>query len=274
MNLYWVYDLPNWIFGTLTIGAFVAFAMVGYGISSRLMLRLFGKHPHNDVVSFYLATVGVFYGITLGLIAVGTYETFSDVDKSVSEEAASTAAIYRDVSSYPDPVRQELRSKVESYVHYVIDEEWPMQRQGIVSSAGGAEIDKLQKALDEFNPTNQREAVVHAEALRQFNRLVELRGQRQQSVTSGLPATMYAVIIIGAVLNMMVSWLFVVENRKLHGILNVLMAALLGLLVFLIAAMDNPFRGEFSVGPDAFENVRDHLMVPQRPEPVSSSHSR
>jgi hypothetical protein len=24
MNMYWVYDLPNWLFGTLTISAFLA----------------------------------------------------------------------------------------------------------------------------------------------------------------------------------------------------------------------------------------------------------
>jgi hypothetical protein len=38
-----------------------------------------------------------------------------------------------------------------------------------------------------------------------------------------------------------------------------LFASLLGLLVFLTAAMDNPFRGEFSVSPDAFQIVFDNM---------------
>jgi hypothetical protein len=46
--------------------------------------------------------------------------------------------------------------------------------------------------------------------------------------------------------------------------LTALMASLLGLLVFLIVAMDHPFRGTFSVGPDAFVIVRDQLMGPAR----------
>jgi hypothetical protein len=34
----------------------------------------------------------------------------------------------------------------------------------------------------------------------------------------------------------------------------------IGLLVFLTAAMDNPFRGEFSISPDAFQDTYDHVM--------------
>ena len=33
-------------------------------------------------------------------------------------------------------------------------------------------------------------------------------------------------------------------------------------MIFLIAAMDNPFRGEVSVGPDPFESVYQSLMKP------------
>ena len=274
MDFYWVYDLPNWLFATLTIAAFVSFSMIGLLVIRPLILRIFGRHPHNDIVSFFLSTAGVFYGITLGLVAVGTYTTYSDVETGVSKEAASVAAIYRDVSSYPEPARGRLRREVEDFTRFVIDEEWPKQRQGIIAPEGAERIKRLQETLDAFNPSTEREKIVHAETLYQFNRLIELNVLRQQSVKNGLPTTMYMVIIIGALLNIIVSWLFIVENFKLHGVLNMLMAALLGLLVFLIAAMDNPFRGEFSVGPDAFKFVRDQLMKVETSEPsiVKSRH--
>lgn len=266
MNFYWIYDLPNWLFATLTISIFVAFSTIGLWISRRLVLRWFGGHSHNDVVSYYLSTAGVFYGITLGLIAVGTFTTFSEIDRGVSKEAALIAALYRNVSTYPEPARGELRRMVEDYTRFVIDEEWPQQRRGIVPLEGAARVTRLQQTLGAFNPAAEREKIIHAEALNEFGRLMEERRLRLQSVRSGLPVTMYMVVIIGALLNIMVSWLFVVENFRLHVMLNMLMAALLGLLVYLIAVMDNPFRGEFSVGPDAFEFVRDQLMTPDSQE--------
>jgi hypothetical protein len=37
-------------------------------------------------------------------------------------------------------------------------------------------------------------------------------------------------------------------------------SALVGLLIFLTGAMDNPFRGEISVGPASFESVYQQVM--------------
>lgn len=260
MNFYWVYDLPNWLFATLTIAIFVSFSMLGLWICRRFSMRIFGRHPHNDIVSFYLSTAGVFYGITLGLIAVGTYTTFSTVDDSVSREAASVAALYRDVSSFPEPARGQLRRELEEYVSFVIEKEWPLQKQGLITAGSAKHISHLQETLNAFNPSTEREKILDAEAFRQFNHLVSVRYVRLQSVKGGLPLTMYMVIIFGAALNIVISWLLVVDDFRLHGVLNALMAALLGLLVYLIAAMDNPFRGEYSVSPEAFEMVRDRLM--------------
>jgi nitrate reductase gamma subunit len=73
ITLYWVYDIPNWLFAFLCIGVFVAFGLLGLTLTRRFVRRVHREdHSHNDVVGFYLAAVTVFYGITLGLVAVGT----------------------------------------------------------------------------------------------------------------------------------------------------------------------------------------------------------
>jgi hypothetical protein len=262
MNFYWLYDTPNWLFASITMGVFVAFSVAGLALTRAWVARAFGRHHDNDIVSYYLATVGVFYGITLGLIAVGTYQNYSDVESKVAEEAASVGGIYRDVSSYPEPARSQLRGLMEEYTRYVIEEAWPQQHKGIIPSGGTERTTSFQAVLMRFNATTESEKALHVETLREFNHMVEVRRLRLQSVIGGLPSIMYMVIVLGALVNIMVSWLFVVDNYKLHAFLNALMAALLGLLVFLIAAMDNPFRGGFSVGPDPFVVVRTQLMTP------------
>jgi len=56
-----------------------------------------------------------------------------------------------------------------------------------------------------------------------------------------------------------------------HLILGAVIASILALLIFLIAALDNPFRGEASIGPDSIALVCDTLMKPgvtaNQPEP-------
>lgn len=36
----------------------------------------------------------------------------------------------------------------------------------------------------------------------------------------------------------------------------------MGVLIFLVAAMDYPFRGEVSIGPEAFQLIYTSLMSP------------
>jgi len=49
-----------------------------------------------------------------------------------------------------------------------------------------------------------------------------------------------------------------------HVLLSGVLSIFLGIVIFLIAAMDNPFRGDVSVGPDSFQLVYDSLMKPQK----------
>jgi hypothetical protein len=50
----------------------------------------------------------------------------------------------------------------------------------------------------------------------------------------------------------------------MHFWMTVLLSVLLGLMIFLLAAMDHPYLGVVSVGPEAFEVVYDQLMKPGR----------
>ena len=72
----------------------------------------------------------------------------------------------------------------------------------------------------------------------------------------------WSVVLLGALLNFMIGYLFWVENRALHIVLMSLLATFIALLVFLTAAMDNPFRGDFSVSPDAIQTVLTSVMKP------------
>ena len=73
MTLYWIYDIPNWLLGILIVAIFVATSVTGLVLSRPLARRLLnGSSLDNDVVSWVFAGIGVFYGLAIGLIAVGT----------------------------------------------------------------------------------------------------------------------------------------------------------------------------------------------------------
>ena len=55
----------------------------------------------NGVVGWFFSGVLTIYGITLGLIAVTTWESSSEVEGIASREAATIAALYRDAGGLP-----------------------------------------------------------------------------------------------------------------------------------------------------------------------------
>lgn len=60
-----------------------------------------------------------------------------------------------------------------------------------------------------------------------------------KSVTAGLPVSLWVVLLVGAVLNIAVTWFFHMRSQSVHFWMTVIFSALLGLLIFLLAAMDH-----------------------------------
>ncbi len=77
MSVYRLYDLPTWLFGLLSVAVAVAVGLTGFYATRKWVRAVHGtEHSHNEIVGFYLGAVCIFYGITLGLIAVGTWEVY------------------------------------------------------------------------------------------------------------------------------------------------------------------------------------------------------
>ena len=69
MNLYWIYDFPNWLMGVFIVAVFNVVAIGGFYLTRPLTKWILGgSDRHNDIVSFFFAGVGVFYGLALGLM--------------------------------------------------------------------------------------------------------------------------------------------------------------------------------------------------------------
>jgi hypothetical protein len=263
MSFYWIYDLPNWLLCVLIVALFIGLALTGLFISRPIVRRLTGSSPkHNDLVSYFLGSMGVFYGLALGLIAVATWENYTEIDVVVSTEAAAVASLFRDLDGYPQPLRDRLETLLRDYTRVVIDKEWPAHKQGIPLEDGDVLLDRFENDVMSFDPSREREKIAHAEVLRSLDTVLEQRRLRLQAVTTGLPAALWAVVLIGALLNGILTYLFWVENIVLHAILVGILATFIASLIFLTAAMDNPFRGDFSVSSDVFQTIHEKVMSP------------
>jgi hypothetical protein len=214
----------------------------------------------NGVVGWFFAGAMTIYGITLGLIAITTWESLIAANNVASHEAATIAALYRDANGFGSPLREDLRDKLRNYTRFVIEQVWPAQSRGIILTEGNRMLDEFQSQLYSNEPKTEGQRILLAESLRTYNELVELRRQRTEAVKHGAPDVIWTVILLGGALAIATTYCFQLLPFRLHLILVTSLATMIGLLVFLIASLDRPYAGAVRVEPTAYKIILEGPM--------------
>ena len=129
----------------------------------------------------------------------------------------------------------ELQNLLKDHIRYLIEEAWPQQRRGIVPVEEVDRVAVLQARLAVFEPQTKAQELLHENTLRQFNTFYEHRRARIYSLTAGIPAILWYTVAVGAVINMILVWLF--------DLLGGLISFYLGTVIAVIALIDHPYRG-------------------------------
>ena len=258
----WLYEVRPLYAGLALVVLIEAISLIGLFLLRRFVLpRLNYGEGGNEAVSGTVQAIGVFYGITVGLIAIGVWNTHSNAADLVSKEASSIATLYRDLGGYPEPVRSELRSKLREYTVFTIEKVWPSQQRGVIQTSFGAGLlDEFQDKIHAFEPATMGQQSKHAEALNAYNRMIELRRLRIDAVDNGLDIVMWTVIWLGAAISISIAYFFKIADPKLHAILIFLMAAFLAMLIFMIVINDRPFYGRVSISSAPYQLILDRVI--------------
>jgi len=256
----WFYELRP-LFAAIVMLVFVeTLSLIGLFLARRFLLpRFHYSDGINDAVSGTVQAIGVFYGITVGLIAVGVWNTNSTASDLVSQEASAVGGLYRDVAGLPSPLRDDLTAKLKEYLEVVTSREWPAQAKGKTPEDGTRILNELQVKFFAYEPTTPGQVGLYSEGLRAFNRLAECRRLRLNAVSSGLSGTMWGVIWIGAIISIGVAYLFKIEDAKMHVVLIALMGGFLAMVLFMISINDRPFYGAVQISPEPYQMLLDRI---------------
>lgn len=262
--LFWIYDYPSWQMAIVFMIVFAAASILGLFLFRQLFNRRLHRDPRtNEMVGFAMSSFSMLYGLLLGMLAVTASQGFSDTSALATRESSVIAALYRASSALPDPAGSDLEKILRTYSRHVIDIDWPAQRAGRIPDEESPLIDVFFDRLHAFEPASMREQTIQAEALTLGTELIETRRARLSSIDGGIPAILWWVVLAGALVNLMLLWMLDMSLRT-HIVLTALIGSFLGLVIFLIAAFDHPFRGDISVTAEPYEYVYRALMLAPR----------
>ena len=239
--------LPPWLCGVIIVSSFVVLSIIGLALFQWLTvgrLRL-TEEMNNDII-FFASAIAVFYSLTVGLIAVGVWTTYTEVENTVSAEATAIGCFYRDISGYPEPTRTRLQTQVREYTVFLIEQAWPAQRRGKSTDVATRRLSTLEQELVRFEPATLGQQILHAETFRQYNDVAGLRRKRLHAIGAGLPSVMWSVVLFGAFLTITVTYLLKMQ-RIVHFVLTGFFAMFIGLVVFVITSLDQPLSGPLAI---------------------------
>ena len=257
------FDLPLVFAAPIIIGALIVYGVIGVLLVRRYILpKLRIQDSDSGFSSAIQGSVMVFYGLAAALIVVNVWQNYSDVAKSLSQEATAAATVYRELGNYPDPIRSELQQQLRDYVRDIIEHAWPAQQHGKIPGPGAGLINTFEAKLVSFEPTTEGQKILHAETLRAHAQLIQARRLRLDGIHTQLPSVLWVIIIAGALISLSSAFFFRVEDLRLQGIQVALLATFMGMIIIIIFAFDRPFRGELGLRPDSYQLVYDQLMKP------------
>ena len=109
-------DVPLVILAPAIIISLSTTALIFLLLVRRFLLpHLRVKESDSEFVGAVVQSIMVFYGLALALIAVNVWQTYNDVSRTVSMEAITFAALYRDVRGYPEPTRSAMQREIRGY---------------------------------------------------------------------------------------------------------------------------------------------------------------
>jgi Protein of unknown function (DUF4239) len=240
--------------GLLLLCLAMAFAVGGLILVQR-HVPIAVRRQHNDVAGFIYAVLGVTYAVLLGLMVVAVWEQWEAAKATADEEAGSLAELFWLADRMPGSKGRDIQELARSYARTVVDEEWSLMEQEKSSPRAWALLDNIRVRLQTFDPSTPEEQVIYEQSLERMRDLADARRDRLLEAEQGLPAILWVVLIVGGVVVVGFTYLFGLESTAVHLLMVASLALVIALVLFTVAALNFPFKGDITISPEAMDHV-------------------
>src|SRR5215469_390173 len=211
------------------------------------------REEHNEVVGFVYAVIGVTYAVLLGLVVISAWNTADQAKSNTYTEC--NAVIWLDWYAYslPQPEHTELEHLLEQYTALVITSEWPAMAHHQASPQAWSVYQEIHGLVQADQPTTPAAVARYQVAVNAGDQLGAARRERLNQAAEGIPALLWAALIMGGFITVVFAFMFGMKSTVIHAVIMFSITLLIGGLLLVIYELNFPFGGGLQVGPDAFQ---------------------
>ena len=121
----------------------------------------------------------------------------------------------------------------------------------------GPQFAPISRRILAISPAGGRQSLIFAEMLKSLDAIAELRAAQLGAVSLGLPAIYWDVVLFALALLIFVTC--GIEQTPFRTVVLASQAAVIGAFVGFVFLMDQPFKGQNGVSPDALVQVMGRM---------------
>jgi hypothetical protein len=174
------------LFGLLVILLAVILAVAGLLVVQRLV-SLTTRESHNTAIGIIYAALYVMFGVIVGFSAYLVLNKYNLSETTAKTEASNVEELYWLAEQLPQQERDEVQELTASYARVVVDEEWPLMKNGQESPRADALVNDLRQSIEDFEPSTNAEQTVYSQEPERVHDLDEAGEIRLLNVREGLP---------------------------------------------------------------------------------------
>jgi hypothetical protein len=248
------------VLGLFIVGGTLLFAIATLAIARRIIRARTGAF-HNEVVIALYAGASMMYAVLLGFMVVVIWQAYDTAHRNVADEAANLVALYRLTYGLEAKEGVQMRDLVRGYTNAVIFDEWPTFGTTAVPGSNKTrkalgDIDRLFATMD--SQVKVADAQVDAEILRTKSVIVSERNIRLIQASDAIPWVIWLGAFGGGVIIIVMSCFIDMERPMPHFLMTGMMSTLIGLLLFIVVSLSQPFTGAL---PLSTKHFRQSLAI-------------
>lgn len=191
------------------------------------------------------AFVGTAFTVLLAFVVLVAFESFNDVKTGAETEATSILELSRTAEFFSRSERDRFTGRLICYARAVVDDEWPAMRDGDRSPLVQRWVERIVQTVNQIDVRTPRQEAAFLQLLQQESTRGEGRRVRLSEAIRTLPAPVWFILVLGAMLTIGFALLFADRRERFLVQASIIapVAALVTAGLLLIWFLDHPYAG-------------------------------
>jgi hypothetical protein len=222
-----------------------------YWVSYRLVTR-YQREDLGNAASNLFRVIGVLVSLVLSLTFNDVVQEWGDAENAIKSEVAGISDTLGALDQYGPAETAEARSALLDYTQSVIDDDWPALADDDLSEQTTELFQQAVRVVFALDPADSFQRELRTRTLDDLDVISDDR-QGRLNAALGTPPAYGLVILLGLLIT--VSFFGVYRPQPPLVSFLVLYTAFVGLMLYLILALSDPFQGGIGLNPTLYENL-------------------